>query len=108
MFIAVAHSGEQGCVYCTCKDTPPVIAVKILNPSTEEVSIQKRVLREIRRPNNHTLPAEMTVTGHPLLIMPAIILVQDEPLRMWSLRHILDVVFQIIEVWCTPLAVFCN
>ncbi|EIW56481.1 uncharacterized protein TRAVEDRAFT_49306 [Trametes versicolor FP-101664 SS1] len=88
---------KPGCVYCTDKDTPPVYAVKILNPHTEEVAIQARVLSEIRRPDNHTLPAEMTTAGHPLLIMPAVILLQDKPVLVLSLSDIMDVVFQIIE-----------
>lgn len=74
-------------------------AVKILSPRTEEVAIQQRVLRERGRPDNHTLPGEMTSAGHPLLIMPAVVLVQDKPVLELSLGDILDAVFQILEVW---------
>lgn len=76
----------------------PVQVIKILDPNTEEVAIQDRLLREINRPNNHTLPSEMTVTGHPLLIMPMISRVT--PLSAWkrdSLRSFLDIMFQMVE-----------
>ncbi|KAH9857406.1 hypothetical protein C2E23DRAFT_719678 [Lenzites betulinus] len=64
---------KPGCVYSTINGTIPGCVVKILDPNTEEVAIQQRLLREINRPNNHTLPSEMTLTGHPLLIMPMMV-----------------------------------
>lgn len=88
----------QGCVYMAEHDGDPVQVIKILDPNTEEVTIQDRLLREIDRPNNHTLPSEMTVTGHPLLIMPMITRVT--PLSAWkrdSLRSFLDIMFQMVE-----------
>ncbi|KAH9857407.1 hypothetical protein C2E23DRAFT_719704 [Lenzites betulinus] len=86
---------KPGCVYMAEHGRDPVQVIKILDPNTEEVAIQDRLLREINRPNNHTLPSEMTVTGHPLLIMPMISRVT--PLSAWkrdSLRSFLDIMFQ--------------
>ncbi|OJT02695.1 hypothetical protein TRAPUB_6769 [Trametes pubescens] len=93
-----ADTIEQGCVYSTDPETDPAYAVKILDPNTEEVVIQERLLRELGRPNNHTLPSEMTVTGHPLLIMPLVDDVDYIHPGKESLSVLLDVMFQIVEV----------
>ncbi|KAH9846327.1 hypothetical protein C2E23DRAFT_767154 [Lenzites betulinus] len=89
---------KQGCVYMTEWNRDPIQVVKILDPNTEEVAIQERLLGEISRPNNHTLPSEMTVTGHPLLLMP--MLHRVDMFEVWerdSLRSVLDVMFQMVE-----------
>lgn len=93
-------------MYSTNPEIDPAYAVKILDPNTEEVVIQERLLREIDRPNNHTLPSEMTVTGHPLLIMPLVDWVDGiHPEDEKSLSMLLDVMFQIVEV-CRSLTPF--
>lgn len=87
-------------MYSTDPDITPAYAVKILDPNTEEVIIQERLLHEIYIPNNHTLPSQITVTGHPLLIMPMIVRVDyihPGPGKE-SLGVLLDVMFQIVEV----------
>ncbi|OJT02685.1 hypothetical protein TRAPUB_6759 [Trametes pubescens] len=88
---------EQGCVYSTNAATNPAYAVKILDPNTEEVLIQERLLREIDHPSNHTLPSEMTVTGHPLLIMPMVHSAEYIYPGKCSLSMVLDVMFQLVE-----------
>ncbi len=104
--VVAADSIEQGCVYSTDPEIDPAYAVKILDPNTQEVVIQERLLREIGRPNNHTLPSEITVTGHPLLIMPLIERVDCiHPEDEKSLSMFLDVMFQIVEV-CRSLTPF--
>ncbi|EIW56498.1 uncharacterized protein TRAVEDRAFT_49324 [Trametes versicolor FP-101664 SS1] len=75
----------------------PVHVIKILDPSTEEVAIHERLLREIKRPNNYTIPSELTATGHPLLIMPMlgdVIFMREE---VWCPRILLDIIFQLVE-----------
>ncbi len=89
---------EQGCVYSTNAATNPAYAVKILDPNTEEVIIQERLLREIDHPSNHTLPSEMTVTGHPLLIMSMLHSAEYIYPGKRSLSMVLDVMFQLVEV----------
>ncbi|KAL1943192.1 hypothetical protein VTO73DRAFT_4267 [Trametes versicolor] len=89
---------KAGCVYSTDPGIDPAYAVKILDPNMEEIVIQERLLREIVRPNNHTLASEITVTGHPLLIMPLVETVDCiHPDDDKSLSMLLDVMFQIVE-----------
>ncbi|OJT02690.1 hypothetical protein TRAPUB_6764 [Trametes pubescens] len=92
---------KAGCVYTlkTDPNTHPLHVVKILDPNTEEVAIQDRLLHEIGRPNNHTVPAEMIFTGHPLLIMPKLDAVNCiYPQRPDSLSVFVDIMFQMVEV----------
>ncbi|KAH9857378.1 hypothetical protein C2E23DRAFT_719669 [Lenzites betulinus] len=95
---------KPGCVYCTPLGTIPGDVVKILDPNTEEVYVQQRLLREINRPNNHTLPSEMTATGHPLLIMPMVSTMERIGTgRRDSISGFLDVMFQMIEARLIPI-----
>ncbi|KAH9857415.1 hypothetical protein C2E23DRAFT_272729 [Lenzites betulinus] len=92
------HPIKPGRVYCTECERDPEMVVKILDPNTEEVAVQKRLLREISRPNNHTLPSEITATGHSLLIMPMLDRMQHIGVgRQDSISGFLDVLFQMIE-----------
>ncbi|KAH9857417.1 hypothetical protein C2E23DRAFT_804084, partial [Lenzites betulinus] len=89
---------KPGCVFFTEYDKDPVQVIKILDPNTEEVAVQERLLCEIGRPNNHTLPSEITVTGHPVLIMPMLDSVQRFASgKEDSISVFLDIMFQIIE-----------
>lgn len=72
--------------------------VKILNTAREEIAIYERLLPELHRPNNHTLPCEITRIGHPLLIMPRIDWVDSIYGLSWTLPQLMDVVFQVVEV----------
>lgn len=78
----------------------PVYVVKILDLSMEELAIYQRLLRELKRPNNHTVPCEITLNGHPLLIMPWF----DRSVHVHGGKHtastLVDIIFQLVEVRC--------
>lgn len=76
----------------------PVYVVKILDPSTEELAIYQRLLREPKRPNNHIVPFEIILDDHLLLIMPS--LGNPECVHQWKVTPsiIVDILFQLVEV----------
>ncbi|KAH9846045.1 hypothetical protein C2E23DRAFT_744957 [Lenzites betulinus] len=60
-----------GVVFTTWPLTKPIFVIKVLNTEREELAIYKRLRSDMmKRSNNHTIPFELTRTGHPLLIMP--------------------------------------
>ncbi|KAL1939042.1 hypothetical protein VTO73DRAFT_10302 [Trametes versicolor] len=99
--IHLSHALKPGVVFITLVAPAPALLgtqiVKILNTAREEIAIYERLLQELHRPNNHTLPCEITRVGHPLLIMPRIDTVDDIYGRSWTLPQLLDVVFQVVE-----------
>ncbi|KAI0363092.1 hypothetical protein BV20DRAFT_1069660 [Pilatotrama ljubarskyi] len=59
-----------GFVYTARSSDKPQYTIKILNLDTEELAIYERLLRLDPASPNHTLPCEISQSGHPLLIMP--------------------------------------
>ncbi|KAI0324114.1 hypothetical protein GY45DRAFT_1314317 [Cubamyces sp. BRFM 1775] len=96
--IVLAEPPKPGTVYTTSTLHDPQYAVKILRNETEERKIYEMLLADIRNPQNHTLPAELTETGYPLLIMPRLwyyrTLHRDSE---WSLYETLGYLFQVVE-----------
>ncbi|KAL1943191.1 hypothetical protein VTO73DRAFT_4266 [Trametes versicolor] len=88
---------KAGTVYGTMPMIQPVYVVKILDLSMEELAIYQRLLRELKRPNNHTVPCEITLNGHPLLIMPWF----DRSAHVHGGKHtastLVDIIFQLVE-----------
>ena len=57
------------------------------------------LLADIRNPQNHTLPAELTETGYPLLIMPRLWTFRNlHRGSEWSLHEALGYLLQVVEV----------
>ncbi|EIW53690.1 uncharacterized protein TRAVEDRAFT_52809 [Trametes versicolor FP-101664 SS1] len=97
----LSHALKPGTVFVTLVAPAPALlgqhVVKILNTAGEEMAIYERLLRELHRPNNHTLPCEITRTDHPLLIMPRIDDVMEIYRRKWTPQNLMDVIFQVVE-----------
>ncbi|OSD00614.1 hypothetical protein PYCCODRAFT_1437211 [Trametes coccinea BRFM310] len=68
--IALADSLKPGIVFGTGADETNMVVVKVLDLATEELPIYQRLLRRLDDPANHTVPAEIETSEHPLLIMP--------------------------------------
>ncbi|KAH9846055.1 hypothetical protein C2E23DRAFT_623866 [Lenzites betulinus] len=89
---------KPGIVFRTTPFEEPITIIKILNTEREEREIYKRLLSEAnQRPNNHTVPSELTQTGHPLLIMPQIHNVRIIHGGTWPPRKAMDIIFQLVE-----------
>ncbi|KAJ8472633.1 hypothetical protein ONZ51_g8397 [Trametes cubensis] len=96
--IVLAEPPKPGSVYSTSTLHDPQYAVKILRSETEERKIYEMLLVDIRNSHNHTLPAELTETGYPLLIMPR--LWNYRTLHRgneWSLYETLGYLLQVVE-----------
>lgn len=76
----------------------PCYVVKILNLSTEELAIYQRLLRVLKRPNNHTVPLEIILNDHPLLIMPSLAPLTAVHQYKQTAATLVDVIFQLVEV----------
>ncbi|KAI0349867.1 hypothetical protein OH77DRAFT_1431613 [Trametes cingulata] len=96
--IVPADPLKLGFVYTTPPYSRPRYAIKILNSKTEELLIYKRLLRLSPASPNHTIPCELSQSGHPLLIMP---LLDDviglRPTRPWTLHEMLSLFLQVVE-----------
>ncbi|KAI0357938.1 hypothetical protein OH77DRAFT_1398603 [Trametes cingulata] len=68
--LVVAETLKPGYVYMTSSSVRPRFAVKILDDSTQELAIYERLLQLHLASPNHTLPCELSQSGHPLLVMP--------------------------------------
>ncbi|EIW53695.1 uncharacterized protein TRAVEDRAFT_23945 [Trametes versicolor FP-101664 SS1] len=93
---------KPGVVFCTrdlSDNTPrdPIQVIKILDTNGEELPIYELLLREIDRPNNHTVPSEITNAGHPLLIMPFVGYLRHMHGLNWSPRKLVEFLFQFVE-----------
>ncbi len=88
----------KGVVFRTALTQSPVYVVKILHLDREELPIYERLLRESKRPNNHTAPCEVIRTGHPLLIMPDLNNAHLVHRASGSPRLVIDVLHQLVEV----------
>ncbi|OJT02693.1 hypothetical protein TRAPUB_6767 [Trametes pubescens] len=88
---------KPGTVYRTLPMIEPVYVVKILNPSMEELAIYQRLLRELKRSNNHTVPCEVTLNGHPLLIMPSFDRLGSIHGGKQTAPALIDIIFQLVE-----------
>ncbi|KAH9846044.1 hypothetical protein C2E23DRAFT_744977 [Lenzites betulinus] len=89
---------KPGVVFSTTPFVEPIFIIKILNTEREEYDIYKRLLSdENQRPNNHTLPSELTRTGHPLLIMPKIQNARWIYFADWPPHIVMDIIFQLVE-----------
>ncbi|KAH9846054.1 hypothetical protein C2E23DRAFT_744990 [Lenzites betulinus] len=86
---------NPGVVFSTA--TYPDFVIKVLNTDREELAIYNRLLNDMKRSNNHTIPFELTRTGHPLLIMPYIDSILSMYHRNWSPREAMDVILQFVE-----------
>lgn len=93
-----AHIRGQGTVFGTLPQIDPVYVVKIIDLSMEELAIYQRLLPELRRPNNHTLPCEVTLNGHPLLIMPWFDRFWGAHCNKETASTLVDIIFQLVEV----------
>ncbi|KAL7284503.1 hypothetical protein ACG7TL_001794 [Trametes sanguinea] len=67
--IALADSLKPGVVFGTRNDKEDFV-VKVLDLATEELPIYEQLLRHLDDSANHTVPAEIDRSEHPLLIMP--------------------------------------
>lgn len=86
-------------MFTTTPLTRPIYVIKVLNTDREELAIYKRLLSgDMKRSNNHTIPCELTRTGHPLLIMPLIYGIIWIYKGHWSPRDAMDVILQFVEV----------
>ncbi|EIW53694.1 uncharacterized protein TRAVEDRAFT_52813 [Trametes versicolor FP-101664 SS1] len=75
----------------------PALVIKVLDTNGAELPIYERLLGELDRPNNHTLPSEITTVGHPLLIMPFIGSIWDLHDPYSSPRFLVDFLYQFVE-----------
>lgn len=89
---------SQGVVFSTISSSSLAYVVKILDPNSEELAIYQRLLCEIRQPNNHTLPSEIALDYHPLLIMPFVGALDYFRQGDLSPRALVDAIFQLVEV----------
>ncbi|OSD00625.1 hypothetical protein PYCCODRAFT_673575 [Trametes coccinea BRFM310] len=86
-----------GFVYDTYSLHRPRRVVKILNTQSEERAIYDLLSQHGLASTNHTVPCEITRTGHPLLIMPGLsVLPQLMPLS-WSLYDTVQIFYQLVE-----------
>lgn len=93
----------RGIVFFTLVAPAPALlgnqVVKILNTDTQEMRIYERLLPDLHRPNNHTVPGEITRTGHPLLIMPRLHDINSLHIHDgWTLQRVMDAMLQFVEV----------
>ncbi|KAL1939036.1 hypothetical protein VTO73DRAFT_10296 [Trametes versicolor] len=93
---------KPGVVFCTrdlSDNTPrdPIQVIKVLDTNGEELPIYEHLLRELHRPNNHTVPSEISSVGHPLLIMPFIGYLRHMHGLNWSPRKLVEFLFQFVE-----------
>ncbi|KAH9846053.1 hypothetical protein C2E23DRAFT_864267 [Lenzites betulinus] len=91
-------TAKPGVVFSTNPFVEPIFIIKILNTEREERAIYKRLLVANRRSNDHTVPFELTRTGHPLLIMP---MINDSRWiygTKWTPRDAMDIIFQLVEL----------
>ncbi|KAI0655834.1 hypothetical protein C8Q70DRAFT_400263 [Cubamyces menziesii] len=96
--IVLSDPLKPGSVYSTSTLHDPQYAVKILRIETEERKIYEMLLVDIRNPHNHTLPAELTETGYPLLIMPRLWTFRNlHRGSEWSLHEALGYLLQVVE-----------
>ncbi|KAH9853204.1 hypothetical protein C2E23DRAFT_868359 [Lenzites betulinus] len=84
-----------GVVFSTATD--PDFVIKVLNTEREELAIYKRLLSDMNWSNNHTVPFELTQTGHPLLIMPFLDRLSSIHGGHWSPRSAMNVILQFVE-----------
>ncbi|KAH9853203.1 hypothetical protein C2E23DRAFT_778132 [Lenzites betulinus] len=84
-----------GVVFATVAN--PDFVIKVLNTDREEHAIYKRLLSDMNRSNNHTVPFELTQTGHPLLIMPFLDRMRWIHEGRWSTPEAMDVILQFVE-----------
>ena len=72
----------------------------MLDLDTEELPIYERLLRELNKPRNHTIPCEIYREGHPLLIMPYLVQLDSLVIRdCTSLRRLLHILQELAEVY---------
>ncbi|EIW56499.1 uncharacterized protein TRAVEDRAFT_49325 [Trametes versicolor FP-101664 SS1] len=95
--IVLTNTLKAGAVYRTLATIDPCYVVKILNLSTEELAIYQRLLREPKRPNSHTVPVELILDSHPLLIMPSLGELMDVHRYKQTAATLVDVIFQLVE-----------
>ncbi|KAI0367724.1 hypothetical protein BV20DRAFT_970298 [Pilatotrama ljubarskyi] len=96
--IVAADALKLGFVYLTPRHIEPQYAIKILNLDTEELTIYERLLELTAASQNHTLPCEISQSGHPLLIMPLLDGVLGlRPTRPWTLYEVLGLFLQVVE-----------
>lgn len=76
----------------------PYQVIKVLDTNGVELPIYELLLSQLDRPNNHTLPSEITSAGHPLLIMPFIGSIWDLHDPYSSPRFLVDFLYQFVEV----------
>ncbi|KAL1943184.1 hypothetical protein VTO73DRAFT_4259 [Trametes versicolor] len=88
---------KPGTVFGTLPQIDPVYVVKIIDLNMEELAIYQRLLPELRRPNNHTLPCEITLNGHPLLIMPWFDRFWGAHCNKETASTLVDIIFQLVE-----------
>ncbi|EIW56515.1 uncharacterized protein TRAVEDRAFT_73062 [Trametes versicolor FP-101664 SS1] len=88
---------KPGAVFSTLPQIDPVYVVKIIDISMEELAIYQRLLRELRCPNNHTLPCEITLNGHPLLIMPWFYRFWGAHCDKETASTLVDIIYQLVE-----------
>ncbi|KAH9855436.1 hypothetical protein C2E23DRAFT_583977 [Lenzites betulinus] len=88
---------NPGVVFTTWPLTRPIYVIKVLNTEREELAIYKRLRSDMKRSNNHTIPFELTRTGHPLLIMPYIDRILWIYQGKWSPRNTMDFILQFVE-----------
>ncbi|OJT08616.1 hypothetical protein TRAPUB_465 [Trametes pubescens] len=100
--IYLSHAVQPGVVFFTLVAPAPALlgnqVVKILHTDKEEMAIYERLLPELHRLNNHTIPGEITRTGHPLLIMPRLNNINNLYKReRWTPRRLMDAILQVVE-----------
>ncbi|KAH9886270.1 hypothetical protein C8Q73DRAFT_769270 [Cubamyces lactineus] len=96
--IVLVEPAKPGSVYTTFSLQDPQYAVKILSNDTEERPIYQLLLEDIENPQNHTIPARLTETGYPLLIMPRLWDCSNLYRgRKWSLLETLGYFLQVVE-----------
>ncbi|KAI0629596.1 kinase-like domain-containing protein [Trametes polyzona] len=88
---------KAGFVYRTEYGQGPGVAVKIIDPDTDEASIYERLKHLEPVPQNHTIPFELLHLERDIVIMPAIDDILFHPYKHWPMSEFLDVFLQIVE-----------
>ncbi|OSD00612.1 hypothetical protein PYCCODRAFT_1437208 [Trametes coccinea BRFM310] len=96
--ITLADSLKPGIVFGT-RNVKEDFVVKVLDLATEELPIYERLLRHLDDSANHTVPAEIDCSEHPLLIMPMLEHGTDiiRVRRCKSQRQLLSAFYELVE-----------
>ncbi|KAI0629595.1 kinase-like domain-containing protein [Trametes polyzona] len=88
---------KPGFVYCTESGQGPAVAVKILDPDTDEANIYQRLESSEPVPQSHTIPFELLHLERDIVIMPSFGGIYIQPYSKWPLSQFLGVFLQVVE-----------